>query len=63
MNFQFSGYLGLAMQRCVRLTYLNLSGIKMTTKMVAQLSLSISKSKLQTLIIHRAGFKVTCCII
>ena len=52
-------YLAVAVQRCVRLTYLNLSGIKMTAKMLTPLSHAIGKSRLQTLIMHHTGLKNT----
>jgi len=49
----------VAVQRCVRLTYLNLSGVVMTAKMLTPLSHAIGKSRLQTLIMHSAGLKNT----
>lgn len=50
-------FLAVVMQRCMLLTYLNVSGIRFSAKMAAHFGYAVSKSKLRTLIIHRAGLK------
>jgi Ran GTPase-activating protein (RanGAP) involved in mRNA processing and transport len=50
-------FLAVVLQRCMLLTYVNVSGIRFSQKMAAHFGFAVSKSKLRTLIIHRAGLK------